>query len=433
MPTSTLDEPKKSVAKPGVNGPPADPPAAVRPPRFEGEHVERLMPELIEYAAKIRASDLYCFSNETDVSFAVRHLGIVRPVGAMPADVGRRCLSYIKTMADMNITERRKPSEGRWFYHRRDGGPLDLRVSSLPTLHGEDCTVRILDQREALLSIDQLGLHAHEYGQLVQFLQTPSGLILVTGPTESGKTTTLYAGLSYLNTGERKINTIEEPIEYSLPGIRQSQANQAQGLTFDLLLRSVLRQAPDVIMIGEIREEETALTAVRAAASGHLVLATLHAPVASAAVHSMIRLGVNSHVLAHSLLGVVSQRLVRTLCPHCRETYPLPQGQGFEGVRQWLDPGEGIHMFGTRGCAACQGTGYIGRTGLFEILRVGPEVRPLIDAGASVAAVRTRAVQQGMLEFRHAALIGIARGVTSLEEVVRVLPLEFLSPATAGG
>ena len=409
-----------------TNGPPelvfAD--LAHRQPDF-------IVPALLDYAAAIRASDLYFYANEADFEFAVRHMGIVRRLGSVPAEVGRRCLLYVKTLSGINISERRRPLEGRCLFGRPGATPLDLRISTIPTLYGEDCTIRILDQAKALLSIDQLGMHSYKFAQVSQLLSSPSGLILVTGPTESGKTTTLYSGLAYLNTGTRKINTIEEPIEYSLAGIRQSQAAATGDPAFDVLLRGVLRQAPDVIMIGEIREEETAATAVRAANTGHLVLSTLHAPVASAAVHSLFRLGVAPSALSHALLGVISQRLVRTLCPLCKVMYPFPASKAFDGIKKYLPADPTISLYGPQGCPSCYMTGFSGRTGLFEVMMVTPGVRALLAAGASVAAVRNKAVAEGMMEFRHAALIKVASGLTSLEEVTRVLPIEYLSAAGA--
>ncbi len=391
-----------------------------------------VVPALVEYAAGVRASDLYLNTNEKELEFAVRHLGIVRPLGGVPIELGRRCLLFVKTLSGMNASERRRPLEGRWLFARKAAEPLDLRVSTIPTLHGEDATLRILDQARALLSIDQLGMHPHKYAHLSQMLSSPSGLILVTGPTESGKTTTLYAGLAYLNSGTRKINTIEEPIEYSLKGIRQSQASSGGGpgeASFDVLLRGVLRQAPDVIMIGEIREEETAQIAVRAAATGHLVLSTLHAPVAAAAVHSLLRLGVQPRALSHALLGIVSQRLVRTLCQECKQLYPFPVAKAFEGVRKWLPADAPVTLYGPVGCTACHMTGFAGRTGLFEVLPVSPGVRLLLEEGAAVSAIRKLAVKEGMMEFRHSALMKVAAGITSLEEVTRVLPAEFMAAA----
>jgi type II secretory ATPase GspE/PulE/Tfp pilus assembly ATPase PilB-like protein len=394
-----------------------------------GKEPEQAVPLLIEHAARLRVSDLFFNTNEDHVEVAARHLGMLRPLCKLGADVGRRCISYVKTAADLNISERRRPMDGRWLFSRGDGRRLDLRINSIPTLHGEDCTIRILDQQHRLLSIDQLGLDANLYNQLTRLLASPSGLLLVTGPTETGKSTTLYACLCHLNNGERKINTIEDPIEYSIKGIRQSQVNARVGLTFDELLRGVLRQAPDVIMIGEIRDPETAMTAVRAAASGHLVLSTLHAPVAVAAIHTMLRLEVHPHLLSNSLLGVISQRLLRTLCPRCRMSFELPTAHVFDEVRSRLAPGQGHHLYGPHGCAECYGTGYGGRTGVFEMLRVGAEIRRLIDDRAPMPVLRQKAVEEGLIEFRHSALLKVAQGETSIEEVVRVLPSEYLEYA----
>lgn len=391
---------------------------------------DEIIPRLVQYAAAVRASDLYLYSNEREMEFAIRHLGIVRPLGSVPIELGRRCLLFVKNIADMNISERRRPLEGRWVLSRPGQLALDLRSSTIPSLYGEDCTIRILDQARALLSLDQLGLNAYQFGQVCQLLSSPSGLILVTGPTESGKTTMMYAGLAYLNTGARKINTIEDPIEYSLKGIRQSQAHAHGGpgeVSFSELLRGVLRQAPDVIMVGEVREEETALTAVRAAATGHLVKTTLHAPIAAAAVHSMFRLGVPPRSLSQALVGIVSQRLVRTLCSACKVEHRFPTGPAFEAVRQWLDPKLTPKIFAPVGCPACHMTGFAGRTGLFEVLVTTSAVRALVDEAAPVAEIRAVAVKEGMMEFRHSALLKVASGITCLEEIARVLPQEFLS------
>jgi type II secretory ATPase GspE/PulE/Tfp pilus assembly ATPase PilB-like protein len=396
-----------------------------------GKEPEQVVPELIEHAAKLRVSDLFFTTNEDNVEVAARHLGVLRAVGVLTPDIGRRCISYVKTLADMNISERRRPLDGRWLFTRRNNQNLDLRINTIPTLHGEDCTLRILDQHHRLLSIDQIGMDPPQYKQLIHLLSSPSGLILVTGPTESGKSTSLYASLSHLNNGERKINTIEDPIEYSIRGIRQSQINLTIDLTFDELLRSVLRQAPDVIMIGEIRDIETARTAVRAAASGHLVLTTLHASLATTAIHTMLRLKVHPHLLAMSLLGVVSQRLLRTLCPNCRQPFEAPPTGLFDEVQSRLEPGEGQQLYAPGGCPECYMTGYTSRTGVFEMLTVGPEIRKLIDERSTTQAIRQKAIEEGLIEFRQSALVKVAKGLTSIEEVLRVMPGEYLQQGSA--
>jgi type II secretory ATPase GspE/PulE/Tfp pilus assembly ATPase PilB-like protein len=335
-------------------------------------------------------------------------------------------INLIKANAGMDIAEHRRPLDGRWIYERGDV-VLDFRINSIPTLFGEDLTLRLLDRNSRLLSIDQLGMTIDEVGHLMAMLNSPSGLILVTGPTGAGKTTTLYASVQYLNDGSRKINTLEDPIEYAIAGVRQSQVAPRLNIGFPDLLRNVLRQAPDVIMIGEIRDEETAATAVRAANSGHLVLATLHAPVAAGAVQSMLALGAHPYFLASCLLGAVAQRLVRTLCKKCRVKYDLEPGTAtFEEIRSLLDPGEGEAIYGTKGCPHCFGQGYDDRTGLFEIMPMNAELRQLVAQGRPSRELQQKAVEAGMIEFHRSALLKVARGVTSTEEMLRDVPVEYL-------
>jgi type II secretory ATPase GspE/PulE/Tfp pilus assembly ATPase PilB-like protein len=388
---------------------------------------ENAVQQLIEYAATIGASDLFLVNNETHVAIQVRHLGLLRLVGLISSEHGRRCMAHIKATAGLDVAERRRPQDGRWIYERPTGDLIDLRINIIPTLYGEDFTLRLLDRNTRLLKLEQLGLLRHDYNQLLGMLNNPSGLILVTGPTGSGKTTTLYACLSYLNNGERKINTIEDPIEYALGGVRQSQINLKLDVDFPDLLRGVLRQAPDVIMIGEVRDPLTAETAVRAANSGHLVLATLHAPVAAGAIQSMLSLGVHPHFLASSLLGALAQRLVRTLCPDCRMPIDISDApHTFDEVRRWLEPGEGRQLFAHQGCPACFRTGYRARTGVFEVLTVSPALRKLILERQPIQVLRQKAVEEGLIEFRQSALLKVARGETTFEEVFRAVPSEYL-------
>ncbi|MEK6236126.1 MAG: ATPase, T2SS/T4P/T4SS family, partial [Planctomycetales bacterium] len=285
-----------------------------------------------------------------------------------------------------------------------------------------------------LRQLASLGMLSQQYNELVSWVNSPTGLILATGPTGSGKTTTLYACLQYLNNGRRKINTIEDPIEYSLEGIRQSQVNDKIGVDFPELLRGVLRQAPDVIMIGEIRDQLTAHTAVRAANSGHLVFATLHAPTAAGAIQSMQSLGVNLHFLATALIGSVSHRLMRDLCVHCRQEVDLSIAPNtFDEVKKWLKKDEGEVMHAPGVCdASCgqelnrNGEGYTGRTGCYETLHVTREIRKLISAGRPAKEIEDQAVKEGMLPFRLAALLKVAESRTPIEEVMRVVPMEQL-------
>jgi len=313
--------------------------------------------------------------------------------------------------------------DGRWVCALDEGRVVDLRISTIPTLYGEDMSIRLLQRDLDLLELGQLGLEVRSHYDLTSMLRRPGGLILVTGPAGTGKTTTLYACLKHMNDGSRRINTIEDPIEYALPGIRQSQVHAKIGLDFPELLRGVLRQTPDVIMVGEIRDPLTAETTVRAANSGHLVLATLHAPVAAAAIDSMLALGVAPHFLATSLAGIVSQRLLRTLCPECRVSVDLSDApQTFRCVERWLEPGQGKRLYGPGGCQRCRQEGYSGRTGAFEVLPVDGTIRRKILDGRSAREIHNAAVERGMLDLRAAALLKVAAGVTSTEELARAIP-----------
>jgi general secretion pathway protein E len=388
---------------------------------------EQAIGQLIGYAVKLKASDLFLGVNEQHVTVQVRHMGILRPMTVLSLEAGRRIISLVKTRASMDLAERRRPLDGRWIYLHDDGGVWDLRINSIPTVYGEDLAIRLLAREAKTFTLDNLGLTRPQRSMLAAMIESPGGLILFTGPTGSGKTATLYACLKQLNDGKRKINTIEDPVEYTLEGIRQSQVNPAIDLGFSELLRSVMRQAPDVIMIGEIRDEETAEIAIRAANSGHLVLATIHATAAAGAVQSMRALDVHPHFLGSALRGIVAQRLVRTLCPKCRAVFDLTDApHTFDDVRSLLAPGEGQSLYAPRGCPECFASGYSGRTGVFEVLSITRSLRNLISDNVSVRDLRHKAVQEQMLEFRHAAMLKVAHGQTSTEEVFRVIPSEHL-------
>lgn len=394
--------------------------------------VSRMAPEhavstLIEHAVSLTASDLMFVANEQHIAAMIRYLGIVRPIAILSPEQGRKCLSHIKASAGIELSERRRPLDGRWIYSKENGQRVDLRINILPTMYGEDFAIRLMDSSTKLLALESLGMTREQFAMYSHMIQSPSGLILITGPTGSGKTATLYASMVRLNDGNRKINTIEDPIEYAVDGLRQSQVNAGIDLGFSELLRGVLRQSPDVIMIGEIRDEETAQTAVHAANSGILVFATLHAGAAAGAIQSMRNLGAHSHFLATSLRGIVAQRLVRTLCPKCKAAFDLSDApHTFDDVRPWLGADEGKSLYAARGCEACGGMGYAGRTGVFEMMGISREIRNLISDGHPAWEIRQRAVQEKMMEFRQTALLKVARGETSTEEVFRVIPAEHL-------
>jgi type II secretory ATPase GspE/PulE/Tfp pilus assembly ATPase PilB-like protein len=394
--------------------------------------VEKLPPDvgvgrLISHALKLGASDLFFVANHEHVAVQVRHLGIMRPISVLSNDQARKYLSHIRANAGMDITEKRRPADGRWIYDPEEGEAVDLRISTIPTIYGEDFAVRLISHKMARYDLEGLGMGKDQYHRTTAMLSSPAGMILICGPTGSGKTTTLYSALMRLNNGQRKINTIEDPIEYAIDGLRQSQINPTINLGYGELLRSVLRQSPDIIMIGEVRDAETAATAVHAANAGMLVFATVHAPSAAGAIQSMKSLGVNPHFLAASLRGVVAQRLVRTLCPKCKVSFNMDEApETFDEVKQWLEPGEGKLLFAPRGCDECGGTGYTARTGVFEVMTISKEIRNIISDNRSSREVRTQAISEKMLEFRQAALLKVARGLTSTEECFRVIPTEHL-------
>ena len=295
-----------------------------------------------------------------------------------------------------------------------------MRINTVPTLHGEDLAVRLVDRESQLFRLGQIGLESQQYDQLTAMLGSPGGLVLLAGPTGAGKTATIYACLQHLNDGGHKINTIEDPIEFALSGVRQSQVNAAIKLGFYDLLRAILRQSPDVIVVGEIRDRETAQTAVHAANAGHLVLATVHASCAAAGPQSLRSLDVHAPFLASALRGVVSQRLIRTLCPNCKTAFDVADVPHiFDEVKPWLRPHEGKTIYAPRGCDQCESRGYSARTGVFEVMPVSPALRTAVADGRAAADLRQIAADEGMLQFRQAALLKVACGQTSTDEVFR--------------
>ena len=399
--------------------------------RFSGDFFTKMTPgevlaAVIEKAAALHVSDLFFLAEETGVRVAFRRLGGIETVAALPLETGRSVVTLLKAEAGIDLGDRRRPHEGRRI-QQIDDRVIDLRINIIPTLHGEDVAASLLDRKFGLRSLDDIGLTRIELNKMQAMLNNSSGLILVTGPTGTGKTTTLYAALQFLNDGTRKINTLEDPVEYAVQGLRQSQTNLKLGVDFPELLRNILRQSPDVIMVGEIRDEETANTAVRAANSGTVVLSTLHSPVAASAVQSMAALGVNRYFLSNCLIGVVAQRLVRTLCPKCRVAYDISESpETFSEVQGFLEPGFGTFIFGPGACEACWQQGYNGRTAVMELMVFNRALRQLVAKGCTSEELQTFAIQQGMLEFRRSAMVKVAMGVTSMEEILRELPSDQL-------
>ena len=396
---------------------------------FRDSQLTETFLQLVRYLLHLPASDLFLTSCEKGILISARHLGILKRLTVIGREEGRRVINFVKARAGMDLAQKRRPLDGRLFLDLEDKVKVDLRVSTIPTMYGEDMALRLLRRDVGLLALESLGLHRKDLGDLRGLLSSPGGLILVTGPTAAGKTTTLYACLRHVNDGTRKINTIEDPIEYAIEGIHQSSVNARIDLDFPELLRSVLRQAPDVIMVGEIRDPVTAQTAVRAANSGQLVFATLHAPIAAAAIESMRALEAHPHFLATGLLGVITQRLVRTLCEHCRTALDISESpHTFDDVKRWLEPGQGKHIYTALGCNHCNREGYAGRTGVFEVLTVTKDIRRLIAEGRTAREIRDKAIEAGMVDIRRAALLKVAHGMTSTEEVMRVIPAELLTP-----
>ncbi|HXV22660.1 MAG TPA: ATPase, T2SS/T4P/T4SS family [Alphaproteobacteria bacterium] len=380
--------------------------------------VIRLVNQIVGRAVEARASDIHLEPFENGLKIRFRIDGLLREVEVLPARLRAAVISRIKIMAKLNIAERRLPQDGRIKLAAR-GTPLDLRVAVTPSLHGEAAALRILHRETVALDFDALGIGDGNLQALLRILDQPHGIILVTGPTGSGKTTTLYAGLSRLNTPERKILTVEDPIEYQLEGITQIQVQPSIGLDFANVLRSLLRHDPDVMMVGEIRDRETAEIAVQAALTGHLVLSTLHTNSAAGSIARLIDMGVPEYLLASTLTGAMGQRLVRTLCPDCREPFEaLPEFARELGLDRLVGSGP-VRLWRPRGCASCHGTGYRGRTTISEVLVSNDALRRLILQRADARNLHQAAVAEGMVAmFADGAAKALA-GVTTIEEVLK--------------
>ena len=377
------------------------------------EYVDHILSE----AMRVSASDVFLTFRENCVEIAIRTMGFVRSLGKISRELGARLMSHIKATADMDVTRSSHPQDGRSHILLKNGSGIDLRLATLPTLYGEDLTIRLLDRRR-LIGIEEIGFHPTNFSRLHSIISRPGGLVLVTGPTGMGKTTTLYAILKHLNDGTRKIHTIEDPIEFTLEGIHQSQVNLRRGVDFPDLLRGILRQSPDIIMVGEIRDTVTADIVVRAANSGQLVFATSHARTTVEACEAMIVLGIQPQFLASGLLGVVTQRLIRKLCPHCKVA--LQPDEFFD-----VHTSHNEQMYIPAGCPECFNTGYTGRIAVGEVLRVTREVERMIRSGASMYHIHKRAVEEGMIDLRADAQQKLDIGLTSPDEILRAIPGNF--------
>jgi general secretion pathway protein E len=375
----------------------------------------RLINALLTQALRENASDIHIEPFETRSVVRFRMDGTLRDVIEPKRALHAAVVSRIKVMAQLDIAEKRLPQDGR-ITLRLAGRPVDVRVSTLPTGHGERVVLRLLDKQAGRLELGRLGMGAPTLAGLDELIHRPHGIVLVTGPTGSGKTTTLYAALSRLDAKTLNIMTVEDPIEYDLDGIGQTQANARIDLSFARALRAILRQDPDVIMIGEIRDLETAQIAVQASLTGHLVLATLHTNDAASSVTRLIDMGIEPFLLASSLLGVLGQRLVRRLCPLCRQ----PHAPGDKEIAALGQPVLSGPLYSALGCPGCNSTGYRGRTGIYELLAVDETLRRMIHDGAAEQELRAYAVAHGMTSMRTDGMRLVRTGDTALEEVLRV-------------
>ncbi len=380
----------------------------------EGTPVIKLVNLIIIQAVKDRASDIHIEPEEDRVRIRYRVDGILHEVQKLPKHLQNVLSSRIKVMAKMDIAETRNAQDGR-IQIKIESKNLDLRVSSFPTVYGENIVLRILDKTSVLLGLEDLGFSDSELKNFNKVIRKPNGIILVTGPTGSGKTTTLYSALSTINSTEKNIITIEDPVEYEIPLVRQTQINPKAGLTFATGLRSILRQDPDIIMVGEIRDKETAEIAIQASLTGHLVFSTLHTNDASSALTRLIDMGIEPFLIASSIIGILAQRLVRVICTSCKEKYiPSPE------VLADLKLGQKVEFYRGKGCGKCSNSGFSGRVGIFEVLLMNEEIKNMVTIKMSANDIRKRALEQGMTTLYSDGIEKIKKGITTIEEVLRV-------------
>ena len=393
--------------------------SAVKDQELEGDVSEafviKLVNMIIAEALKAGASDIHINPEKTEIKVRYRVEGLLRRASTIPVSMGSAVASRIKIMSNMDISETRLPQDGR-FTVKAEGREVNIRVSTLPTTYGENIVLRLLDSRSGIIyDLPKLGMNQADYATITRCIRKPYGMILSTGPTGSGKSSSLYAILKMLNREDVNIITLEDPVEYRLPGVRQVQLNVRAGMTFSSGLRSILRQDPD-IMVGEIRDKETAEIAVQAAMTGHLVLSTLHTNDALSAVYRLVDMGVPSYLVTSVLLCTFAQRLVRTICPNCRQEYVPAEGM----LRDLgLKPEDGPFYHGA-GCPQCGGTGYAGRMAIFEVMPMSEEINQMVLKGESMQTVYRHALENGLHTMRRDAADKIRAGLTTCEEALRV-------------
>ena len=412
---------KQTVAYPADTPPASTSELAGKEPAEAANEVSiiKLVDALLGEALESRASDIHLEPDGEHTRVRFRIDGVLHEMKLLPIGMHEALCSRIKILAKLDITEHRLPQDGH-LHMGVDGRSVDLRISTYPTVSGENVVIRLLDQSAVALKLTDLGFSPEALTQFQQLIQRPHGMLLATGPTGSGKTTTLYAALAQISDMTKNVMTIEDPVEYHTPLIRQTQINLKAGVTFATGLRSVLRQDPDVIMVGEIRDHETAEIAIHAALTGHLVLSTLHTNDAPGAVARLLDMGVEPYLLASTLLGVIAQRLVRRVCPRCQE------GSRPSKELRARYPDITMTVRG-RGCQRCRNTGYLGRLGVFELFLVDEPMKAKIASKCSSDVLKTLAVQAGMRTMRSDGLLKVQQGVTTLEELDRVVPPDLVS------
>ena len=373
--------------------------------------------ELVESAILSRATDIHMEPKEGELQARYRIDGILHNVPSYPSELASPMMSSIKVLAEMNIAEKRKPQDGT-FMARLGKRALDFRVATVPSVHGETMVIRILDRDAGLIRLERLGAEKDHIETIKRVIEYPHGMLIASGPTGSGKTTTLYAMLSELDSFQKNIITIEDPIEYRLDNVTQTQINPKAGVSFAGTLRSSLRQDPDVIMVGEIRDAETARTALQAAMTGHFVFTTLHANDAVTSLFRLLDLGVEPYLISSALSAVVAQRLLRVLCPSCKESY-VPSPEFLRKIGVAAGGGE-VTFYKAVGCEECQGTGFRGRVGIFELFEVNDAVKELIRTNPSTQLIQSEVLKMGMRKMQEDGVKKVLRGITAVKELVRV-------------
>ena len=380
----------------------------------------KLVNLILMQAVRDKASDIHIEPEDAMVRVRLRVDGILRETSQIPKNLQAAVISRVKIMSDLNIATKRTPQDGR-FRINIENSQIDLRVSTFPTVHGENVVMRLLDTSSVLIGLEQLGFNEHNLEEFRKLILKPNGIILITGPTGSGKTTTLYSALSVINSVDKNIITVEEPVEYQLPMIRQSQVNVKAGLTFATGLRAILRQDPDIVMVGEIRDLETAEIAIQAALTGHLVFSTLHTNDAPGALTRLIDMGIEPFLISSSVIAVLAQRLVRVICSSCKESY-TPSSDSLK--RLGIELPKEVKLYRGKGCSACKNRGYKGRIGIFEMMLLDNKIKDMILKRASSAQIAQVAREAGMKSLREDGMEKVLAGSTTIEEVIRVTQAE---------